>query len=194
MKAVVILFENGFTSETVENEALTHLGVFIANATNTSIEKIQVHYMDDKEVNKSILNSSTPSKKIKSSMIIDKRVKEVEDLCITILDKIPISCTEPEFKKNVVVVLLNKSYIYDHPAINTLYKLTKASAEYSEISKVLNNHGLMFLTSIIKELKKSNLLQLWQKQIKTQKKRSLRKDPNIKKWSLIIVKSHGNNK
>lgn len=192
MKAIIITF-HGEAPEKNYDEIIRRMAELVFNNTSAKIEDISAAVLDDKEVSEALLQKViTPV--TNTNKASSATVKAVCELCSNIINEIgtPSLMNEELFRKELLKYLLNK----EDQATTRVLRIVINTPENStsKVKAVLHDYGLSKLPEILRELNSIlKLYQLWQEQkeiIKSNRKTS-RRSLNIRKWSLIIARSHG---
>lgn len=194
MKAIIITF-HGEAPEKNYDEIIRRMAELVFNNTSAKIEDISAAVLDDKEVSEALLQKVITPVANTNKASISTTVKAVSELCSNIINEIgtPSLMNEEVFRKELLKYLLNKEDQATTRALRIIINTPENSA--SKVKVVLHNYGLSKLPEIIKGFDSIlKLYQLWQEQkenTKTRRKTSKR-SLNIRKWNLIIERSHGN--
>ena len=194
MKAIIITF-HGEAPEKNYDEIIRKMAELVFNNTSAKIEDISAATLDDKEVSEALLQKVVIAPVANTDKASSATVKAVSELCSNILNEIgtPSMMDEGVFRKELLKYLLNKEDQATTRVLRIIINTPENSA--SKVKVVLHNYGLSKLPEIIKGFDSIlKLYQLWQEQkenAKTSRKTSKR-SLNIRKWSLIIERSHGN--
>lgn len=195
MKAIIITF-HGEAPEKNYDEIIRRMAELVFNNTSAKIEDISAAVLDDKEVSEALLQKVViaPVANVNKAAI-STTVKAVSELCSNIINEIgtPSMMDEGVFRKELLKYLLNKEDQTTTRVLRIIINTPESSA--SKIKVVLHNYGLSKLPEIIKDFDSIlKLYQLWQEQKENTKisRKTSKRSLNIRKWSLIIERSHGN--
>lgn len=193
MKAIIITF-HGETPEKNYDEIIRKMAELVFNNTSAKIEDISAAVLDDKEVSEALLQKVVIAPVANTDKASSATVKAVSELCSNILNEIgtPSLMNEELFRKELLKYLLNKENQATTRVLRIVINTPENSA--SKVKVVLHNYGLSKLPEILKELNSIlKLYQLWQeqKEIMKSNRKTSRRSLNIRKWSLIIERSHG---
>lgn len=194
MKAIIITF-HGEAPEKNYDEIIRRMAELVFNNTSAKIEDISAAVLDDKEVSEALLQKVVIAPVANANKAaISTTVKAVSELCSNIINEIgtPSLMNEELFRKELLKYLLNK----ENQATNRVLRIVINTPENSasKVKVVLHNYGLSKLPEILRELNSIlKLYQLWQeqKEIMKSNRKTSRRSLNIRKWSLIIERSHG---
>lgn len=194
MKAIIITF-HGEAPEKNYDEIIRRMAELVFNNTSAKIEDISAAVLDDKEVSEALLQKVVIAPVANANKAaISTTVKAVSELCSNIINEIgtPSLMNEEVFRKELLKYLLNK----ENQATNRVLRIVINTPENSasKVKVVLHNYGLSKLPEILRELNSIlKLYQLWQeqKEIMKSNRKTSRRSLNIRKWSLIIERSHG---
>ena len=194
MKAIIITF-HGEAPEKNYDEIIRRMAELVFNNTSAKIEDISAAMLDDKEVSEALLQKVViaPVANVNKASI-STTVKAVSELCSNIINEIgtPSLMNEEVFRKELLKYLLNKEDQATTRVLRIVINTPENSA--SKVKVVLHNYGLSKLPEILRELNSIlKLYQLWQeqKEIMKSNRKTSRRSLNIRKWSLIIERSHG---
>ena len=194
MKAIIITF-HGEAPEKNYDEIIRRMAELVFNNTSAKIEDISAAVLDDKEVSEALLQKVViaPVANVNKASI-STTVKAVSELCSNIINEIgtPSLMNEEVFRKELLKYLLNKEDQATTRVLRIVINTPENSA--SKVKVVLHNYGLSKLPEILRELNSIlKLYQLWQeqKEIMKSNRKTSRRSLNIRKWSLIIERSHG---
>lgn len=193
MKAIIITF-HGEAPEKNYDEIIRRMAELVFNNTSAKIEDISAAVLDDKEVSEALLQKVVIAPVANTDKASSATVKAVSELCSNILNEIgtPSLMNEEVFRKELLKYLLNKEDQATTRVLRIIINTPESSA--SKIKVVLHNYGLSKLPEIIKGFDSIlKLYQLWQeqKEIMKSNRKTSRRSLNIRKWSLIIERSHG---
>lgn len=192
MKAIIITF-HGEAPEKNYDEIVRRMAELVFNNTSAKIEDISAAVLDDKEVSEALLQKViTPV--ANTNKASSTTIKAVSELCSNILNEIgtPSLMNEELFRKELLKYLLNKEDQATIRALHIVINTPENSA--SKVKVVLHDYGLSKLPEILKELNSIlKLYQLWQeqKEIMKSNRKTSKRSLSIRKWSLIIERSHG---
>lgn len=194
MKAIIITF-HGETPEKNYDEIVRRMAELVFNNTSAKIEDISAAVLDDKEVSEALLQKVITPVANTNKASISTTVKAVSELCSNIINEIgtPSLMNEEVFRKELLKYLLNKEDQATTRVLRIIINTPENSA--SKVKVVLHNYGLSKLPEIIKGFDSIlKLYQLWQEQKENTKisRKTSKRSLNIRKWSLIIERSHGN--
>lgn len=194
MKAIIITF-HGEAPEKNYDEIIRKMAELVFNNTSTKIEDISAAVLDDKEVSEALLQKVVIAPVANANKAsISTTVKAVSELCSNIINEIgtPSLMNEEVFRKELLKYLLNKENQATTRVLRIVINTPENSA--SKVKVVLHNYGLSKLPEILRELNSIlKLYQLWQeqKEIMKSNRKTSRRSLNIRKWNLIIERSHG---
>lgn len=194
MKAIIITF-HGEAPEKNYDEIIRRMAELVFNNTSAKIEDISAAVLDDKEVSEALLQKVVIAPVANANKAsISTTVKAVSELCSNIINEIgtPSLMNEEVFRKELLKYLLNKEDQATTRVLRIVINTPENSA--SKVKVVLHNYGLSKLPEILRELNSIlKLYQLWQeqKEIMKSNRKTSRRSLNIRKWSLIIERSHG---
>lgn len=194
MKAIIITFHEE-TPEKNYDEIVRRMAELVFNNTSAKIEDISAAVLDDKEVSEALLQKVITPVANTNKASISTTVKAVSELCSNIINEIgtPSLMNEEVFRKELLKYLLNKEDQATTRVLRIIINTPENSA--SKVKVVLHNYGLSKLPEIIKGFDSIlKLYQLWQEQKENAKisRKTSKRSLNIRKWSLIIERSHRN--